>query len=251
MVRQKSKLGVWLLIGLVVQALLLSCSGASPALTSETAQGDKFQRQRHLMVQRQLASRDISDRRVLEAMEQVPRHKFVPESLRHLAYADHPLPIGEEQTISQPYIVALMTQSAQPGIGDRALEIGTGSGYQAAVLSRLVERVFTIEIVPVLATVARKRLQEMGYGNIEVRHGDGYQGWPEEAPFDIILITAAAEKVPEPLIEQLAEGGRLIMPLGQTGGVQSLIRVRKEKGKLHRETLTSVRFVPMTGEVQQ
>ena len=201
------------------------------------------------MVAQQLAARDIEDERVLQAMAEVPRHRFVPEGMRPFAYQDSPLPIGLEQTISQPYIVALMTQLADPAEGKKALEVGTGSGYQAAVLSRLVDKVYSIEIIPELAERAESILTELGYSNVSVRQGDGYQGWPEEAPFDIILVTAAAEVVPEPLIEQLAEGGRLIMPVGEMGGVQVLTRLIKKGGQIRRERILGVRFVPMTGEV--
>ncbi|GAB4248547.1 MAG: protein-L-isoaspartate(D-aspartate) O-methyltransferase [Acidobacteriota bacterium] len=203
------------------------------------------------MVEQQLAARDITDRRVLEAMRKVPRHRFVPAEMRPWAYADTPLPIGYEQTISQPYIVALMTQSAEPDPKDRALEIGTGSGYQAAVLAELVREVYTIEIVPELCRRAAATLQELGYANVHVRCGDGYAGWPEAAPFDIILITAAAPRLPRPLIDQLAEDGRLVVPEGEPGGIQELVVYHKKKGKLRKKHLIPVRFVPMTGRVQE
>jgi len=203
------------------------------------------------MVVHQLASRDIDDERVLSVMREVPRHLFVPPEMRIFAYQDSPLPIGLNQTISQPYIVALMTQLADPSGDEKALEIGTGSGYQAAVLSRLVDRVYTVEIIPELARRAEKTLKEVGCDNVFVRPGDGYQGWAEEAPFDIVLVTAAARVVPQPLIEQLAEGGRLVMPVGETGGVQVLTRLTKENGKIKEERILGVRFVPMTGEVLQ
>lgn len=183
-------------------------------------------------------------------MQEVPRHLFVPERIRPHAYQDHPLPIGEKQTISQPYIVALMTQLAAPKANHRVLEVGTGSGYQAAVLAELVKEVYTIEIVPLLAERSRKVLAELGYTNVHTRQGDGYRGWPEKAPFDLILVTAAPGKIPEPLKEQLAEGGRLVIPVGETWGIQRLMLVTREKGKFEEEVVTSVRFVPMTGEVQ-
>lgn len=207
------------------------------------------QKARESMVAYQLAARDIADKRVLEAMTEVPRHLFVPESMRALAYQDSPLPIGLNQTISQPYIVALMTQLAEPKENDKALEVGTGSGYQAAVLSRLVESVYSIEIVAELAERAKSVLNGLGYANVVVQQGDGYKGWPEEAPFDIVLVTAAAKVIPEPLIEQLAEGGRLIMPVGETAGVQVLTRLTKKNGSIQKEEILGVRFVPMTGEV--
>jgi protein-L-isoaspartate(D-aspartate) O-methyltransferase len=184
-------------------------------------------------------------------MRKVPRHLFMPVEARRYAYGDSPVPIGEEQTISQPYIVALMTQTVDPQPHQRALEIGTGSGYQAAVLAELVSTVFTMEIVPFLGERARETLEELGYDNVEVRVGDGYEGWPEEAPFDIILVTAAAEQVPEPLIEQLAEGGKLVMPVGRVGGIQALTTLTRIEGEIIRTHVTGVRFVPMTGEIQR
>jgi len=202
------------------------------------------------MVDVDLRGRDIVDLRVLNAMLKVPRHEFVTEDYRNQAYADYPLPIGNNQTISQPYIVALMTQSAHLHPEGRVLEIGTGSGYQAAVLSELVKEVYTIEIVETLAHDARSELERLGYENVKVKHGDGYQGWEEFAPFDAILLTAAAPKIPQPLIDQLNEGGRIILPLGGKL-VQRLIRITKIKDELKREEITGVRFVPMTGEVRQ
>lgn len=212
---------------------------------------EDFAQQREQMVETQLESRDIQSERVLEAMKKVPRHLFMPASVRQYAYVDSPVPIGKGQTISQPYIVGLMTQTVDPKPGDRALEVGTGSGYQAAVLGELVQEVFSIEIIPDLAERAEKVLAESGYDNVEVRQGDGYQGWPEKAPFDIILITAAPEEIPQPLIDQLAEGGRLVVPVGPQGEIQTLTLVTREKGEVKRTYITDVRFVPMTGEVQQ
>ncbi len=212
---------------------------------------EEFAQQREEMVETQLKNRDISNELVLEAMRKVPRHLFMPASVRQYAYIDSPVPIGEGQTISQPYIVGLMTQTVDPRPGDRALEVGTGSGYQAAVLGELVQEVYTIEIVPVLAERAGKVLSESGNDNVEVRQGDGYQGWLEKAPFDIILITAAPEEIPKPLIDQLAEGGRLVVPVCPQGEIQTLTLVTKEKGEVKRTSITDVRFVPMTGEVQQ
>jgi protein-L-isoaspartate(D-aspartate) O-methyltransferase len=201
------------------------------------------------MVDAQLAARDISNPRVLQAMRIVPRHRFVPEEIRPFAYRDSPLPIGLDQTISQPYIVALMTQLAEPQAGDRALEVGTGSGYQAAVLSRLVGQVFTIEILADLAERARGTLAELDYANVRVRHGDGYDGWVEESPFDIILVTAAAPRVPQPLIDQMAENGRLVIPVGGAWDIQELKLYRKRGAKLEISEVLPVRFVPMTGKV--
>lgn len=205
------------------------------------------------MVEEQLAGpgRDIRDERVLEAMRSVPRHAFVPEDLRALAYADRPLPIGYGQTISQPYIVAFMTEKLQPEPTDRILEIGTGSGYQAAVLAKLVKHVYTIEIVKPLAKRAERTLKELGYGNVTVRAGDGYRGWPEHAPFDGIIVTAAPDHIPGPLVEQLREGGRLVIPVGSEYGVQSLRIFRKRNGELQLESALPVRFVPMTGEAEE
>jgi protein-L-isoaspartate(D-aspartate) O-methyltransferase len=233
----------WILF-LIAWFIVPSCIASPPSEKDE-------QEARESMVAYQLAARDIDDERVLEAMSEVPRHLFVPDEMRAYAYRDSPLPIGLNQTISQPYIVALMTQLADPGGEKKALEVGTGSGYQAAVLSRLVKRVFSIEIVPELASRAQSVLAELGYSNVSVRQGDGYRGWPEEAPFDIIMVTAAAEVIPEPLIEQLAEGGRLIMPVGEIGGIQVLTRLTKTKDKIKKERVLGVRFVPMTGEVSK
>ena len=206
---------------------------------------DQYAQERQRMVAQQLQARDITDPRVLAAMEKVPRHRFVPDHLAPLAYNDHPLPIGSDQTISQPYIVALMTQWAEVKPGDKVLEVGTGSGYQAAVLAEITDRVFSIELKPELAAAAAKRLQALGYGRIQVRTGDGYQGWPAEAPFDAFLVTATAPQVPPALKEQLAEGGLLVIPVGYSGSVQHLLRLRKVKGELQEEDRLPVRFVPL------
>ncbi len=231
-------------------SLLLSACGSPPVSGNPVTQED-FAQQREQMVETQLKSRDIQSERVLEAMKKVPRHLFMPASVRQYAYVDSPVPIGKGQTISQPYIVGLMTQTVDPQPGDRALEVGTGSGYQAALVGELVQEVYSIEIIPDLAERAEKVLAESGYDNVEVRQGDGYQGWPEKAPFDIILITAAPEEIPQPLIDQLAEGGRLVVPVGPQGEIQTLTLVTREKGEVKRTYITDVRFVPMTGEVQQ
>ena len=222
-------------------ALLLAC-----APRSDSPEEDQAAVARRGMVAQQIESRGIRDSRVLEALRAVPRHRFVPASLASEAYRDQPLPIGHGQTISQPYIVALMTELAHPGHGERALEIGTGSGYQAAILSRLVKQVYTIEIVEPLGREAAGRLRNLGYANVTVRIGDGYQGWKEAAPFDIILVTAAPERVPQSLIDQLAPGGRLVVPVGPAGGIQSLQLIKKEPdgSTIAREVLP-VRFVPM------
>ncbi|MBN1395705.1 MAG: protein-L-isoaspartate(D-aspartate) O-methyltransferase [Pirellulales bacterium] len=202
------------------------------------------------MVAEQLADRDITDRRVLEVMGRVPRHLFVPEGLRDQAYEDHPLPIGLDQTISQPYIVALMTQLVRPTAESRALEVGVGSGYQSAVLGELCKEVYGVEILRPLAEEAENRLAELGYKNVVVRCGDGYRGWPERAPFDVILVTAAPEHVPEPLVEQLAVGGRLVIPVGRY--FQELWLIEKlPDGEVKRTALVPVQFVPMTGEAER
>jgi protein-L-isoaspartate(D-aspartate) O-methyltransferase len=202
------------------------------------------------MVREQLEGRDITDRRVLAAMAQVPRQAFVPAAAQTEAYSDEPLPIGKGQTISQPYIVALMTQILAPRAQDRVLEIGTGSGYQAAVLSELAQDVYTIEIDPALATEARQRLADLGYRNVQVRTGDGFYGWPDAAPFDSIIVTAAAPRIPEQLVEQLREGGRLVMPLGG-GATQQLVVGIKKDGRIRPEPIGTVLFVPMTGAVRK
>lgn len=214
-------------------------------LDSSAAETDAHVRERNRMVD-QLAQRDIRDRRVLDAMRKVPRHRFVPESEQRLAYADAPLPIGEDQTISQPYVVALMTQAVRPKASDRALEVGTGSGYQAAVLAELVDHVYSIEIEPTLAAGAQRTLEALGYRNVTVRVGDGYAGWPEHAPFDIIVVTAAPDHVPEPLLEQLKPGGRMILPVGPRSLSQQLRLIEKDgSGKFRTRDLSPVRFVPL------
>jgi protein-L-isoaspartate(D-aspartate) O-methyltransferase len=201
---------------------------------------------RHEMVSRQIEARGVRDPRVLAAMRSVPRHLFVPEPFRRDAYEDFPLPIGEGQTISQPYIVALMTELATPKPSDRALEVGTGSGYQAAVLAKLVREVYSVEILQALGDEAARRIRDLGYDNITLRVGDGYAGWPEKAPFDLILITAAPERVPPALLDQLAAGGRLVVPVGQAGGVQSLQLLRKNSaGAVEVKDVLPVRFVPL------
>jgi len=198
------------------------------------------------LVADQIAARGVRDPRVLDAMRSVPRHEFVPAALQDDAYADTPLSIGHGQTISQPYIVALMTELARPAPTDRALEVGTGSGYQAAVLSRLVARVFSIELVEPLAHSAASTLQRLGFANVTVRGGDGYFGWPEEAPFDIILVTAAPEQVPEALVAQLKPGGRLIVPVGRVFDVQDLQIIEKDRaGRTTTRSVIPVRFVPL------
>ena len=204
---------------------------------------------RSAMVSGQIESRGIKDERVLEALRKVPRHRFVPEELRGQAYRDTPLPIGHQQTISQPYIVALMTELIEPRPDMKVLEIGTGSGYQAAVLAECVDRVFTIEILPELGRLAAELLEEQGYDNVVTRIGDGYDGWPEEAPFDAILVTAAPPSIPKPLLEQLKVGGKLVIPVGEFS--QDLVVVTRTEDGYERRPASYVRFVPMTGKAQE
>lgn len=209
---------------------------------------DEFAETRQRMVQVQIARRGVTDSAVLAAMNNVPRHMFVPASHRAYAYADEPLPIGEGQTISQPYIVAYMTEALELQPSDRVLEIGTGSGYQAAVLAEIVDSVFTIEIVESLAERAESTLAALEYTNVYVRAGDGYRGWPEHQPFDAIMVTAAPDHVPQPLIDQLAPGGRLVIPVGVT--VQNLLVIHRSEKGVVTDTTLPVRFVPMTGEAR-
>jgi protein-L-isoaspartate(D-aspartate) O-methyltransferase len=201
------------------------------------------------MVENDIAGRGITDNRVLKAMKKVKRHLFVPPSVRRASYSDHPLPIGEGQTISQPYIVALMTEELKLSGGERVLEIGTGSAYQAAILAEIVADVWTIEIRKRLAETAERRLNDLGYKNAKVKYGDGYYGWEEEGPFDAIMVTAAANHIPPPLIKQLKEGGRLIIPVGSTTYYQTLTLVTKVKGNLEVKHISGVVFVPMVGRM--
>lgn len=201
------------------------------------------------MVREQIEARGVRDPRVLEAMRLVPRHFFVPREMQPHAYSDTPLPIGHGQTISQPYIVAFMSEALELKPTDRVLEIGTGSGYQAVILAHLAREVFSIEIVAPLAKEAEERIQRLGYTSIKLRVGDGYRGWPEAAPFDAIMVTAAPDHIPPRLLEQLREGGRLVLPVGRF--FQDLIRIRKTRERIRRETLLPVRFVPMTGEAEK
>lgn len=203
------------------------------------------------MVERDLRGRDIRDEAVLRAMRKVPRHLFIESRYAESAYADRALPIKENQTISQPYIVALMTQSAKLKSTDKVLEIGTGSGYQGAVLAEIVREVFSIEIVKSLADEAREKFARLDYDNVEVKYGDGFLGWKEHAPFDAILITAAAPKIPQPLLDQLKEGGRMVLPLGTNRFSQDLMVLTKRKDGLKKEYIAGVVFVPMTGAVRK
>jgi protein-L-isoaspartate(D-aspartate) O-methyltransferase len=207
-------------------------------------QDARYAAARERMVSQQIISRGVTDQPTLQAMRKVPRHIFVPKEYESEAYDDNPLPIGYGQTISQPYIVAYMTEVAKPDPSKTALEIGTGSGYQAAVLAETVKSVFSIEIVPELAMESAERLKKLGYNNITVKYGDGYKGWKEFSPFDIIIVTAAAEQIPQPLIDQLAENGRLVIPVGAPLAVQELILLIKKNGVIEKSRLTFVRFVP-------
>ena len=227
---------------------VLCISLAAHCCGCRAEEGD-YALQRSRMVAEQLASpsgRDITNQRVLAVMGKVPRHEFVPENVRRRAYGDYPLPIGHGQTISQPYIVAFMTQRLDPKPGERVLEVGTGSGYQAAVLAELGAKVYTVEIIPELARRAAADLKRLGYTNIVTRAGDGYQGWPEAAPFDAIIVTCAPERVSQALKDQLKDGGRMIIPIGPFGD-QVLVLLRKQGKALEQRAVLPVRFVPMTG----
>ncbi|QEG01000.1 Protein-L-isoaspartate O-methyltransferase [Stieleria maiorica] len=250
---------------LVLLSTMTSCGGApektlpsDPTNANRTPENDDgsaaqdrvYASLRAKMVDSQLAGRDIRDQRILDAIRRVPRHRFVPPGSRGDAYADSPLPIGNGQTISQPYIVGLMTQLVDPQPEDRVLDVGTGSGYQAAVLAELVRDVYSIEIVEPLAREAAERLKTLGYQNIHVRHGDGYAGWPGEAPFDAIVVAAAPDHVPPALIEQLAPGGKLVIPIGDR--FQSLVLIEKQDdGSVTRRNVAPVMFVPMTGKAEK
>jgi protein-L-isoaspartate(D-aspartate) O-methyltransferase len=209
---------------------------------------DPYIQKRKVMIENDIKGRGIKDKKVLDVMGRIPRHLFVDENLRERAYSDYPLPIGEGQTISQPYVVALMTEALVLKPTDKVLEIGTGSGYQAAVLAEIIKEVYTIEIRKSLADIATKRLNDLGYKNVKVKYADGYFGWEEYAPFDAIIITAAANHIPAPLIKQMKEGGRLIIPLGSTVYYQVMTVATKKKGELDVVQMGSVAFVPMIGE---
>lgn len=230
---------------------LFAAIGMVAGATGCHADDDAFATRRDDMVREQIEAGGVKDPKVLAAMRKVPRHEFVPEAWRNRAYQDGPLPIGENQTISQPYIVAFMTEQLALKPGERVLEIGTGSGYQAAILAELVKDVYTIEIVETLGKRAAETLKRLGYTGVHVRIGDGYQGWPEAAPFHAIIVTCAPDDVPKPLTDQLAEGGRMVIPVGETGGFQQLVILRKENGKLVTKRTLPVRFVPMTGEAEK
>jgi len=249
--RSRMRSLAWPWLALFVQATTTGCNAGEPESPKAwtPTEEERFAAQRASMVEEQLALRDVTSSPVLSAMLAVPRHRFVPPSLASHAYDDNPLPIGYGQTISQPYIVAIMTQLANAKSGDKVLEVGTGAGYQAAVLAKIVGQVYTIEIDPGLAKTAKKRLADMGYANVHVRAGDGYQGWPEEAPFDSILVTAAPNHVPQPLIDQLKVGGRLVIPVGDY--YQQLRVITRTPTGVRDEPVFDVRFVPMTGEAER
>jgi protein-L-isoaspartate(D-aspartate) O-methyltransferase len=209
---------------------------------------DAHTKAREGMVKNQLIAGGITNSEVLKAMSDIPRHEFVPAAVRPFAYMNGPLPIGHGQTISQPFIVAFMTQALELTKDDRVLEVGTGSGYQAAILGKLCKEVYSIEIVPELAQSSAQLLARLGFENVHVKAGDGYLGWPERAPFDAIIVTCAPDHLPEPLVNQLKEGGRLIIPIGGEGTIQQLVLLRKMEGKVLRENMLDVRFVPMTGK---
>jgi protein-L-isoaspartate(D-aspartate) O-methyltransferase len=228
-----------------VAVALFATTGCGQAPTAAD-----FATQRQRMVDKQLKFRGIKDERVLAAMAKVPREEFVPADARPGAYDDGPLPIGYDQTISQPYVVAFMTEQLRPKRSDRVLEVGSGSGYQAAILGELVAEVYTIEIVEPLAKSAEATLQRLGYKNVHIKAGDGYKGWPEEAPFDAIIVTCAPEKVPQPLIDQLKDGGRMVIPVGERFA-QQLYLLEKKNGQLKESVTLPVRFVPMLREPQK
>jgi protein-L-isoaspartate(D-aspartate) O-methyltransferase len=232
---------IFIRCGVVVLLLVVvACQGGSPR------QAESLDEARRRMVDKQIIARGIQDERVINAMLEVPRHEFVPDKYSHYSYDDSPLPIGHGQTISQPYIVALMTEELNLSSADRVLEIGTGSGYQAAILSKIVKEVYTIEIVEPLGRAAEKLLERLGYDNIRVMIGDGYEGWPEHAPFDRIIVTCAPTEIPQPLVDQLKEGGLMVIPVG-TAGFQYLYRVKKYMGEAEPEKVIPVSFVPLTG----
>lgn len=242
-------------IALVSILIAMLCACATPQVSTPTVTAipipspsppDDFTAQRQAMVATQIRARDVRDPDVLRAMEMVPRHEFVPKELLAQAYNDHPLPIGYGQTISQPYIVAVMTELAQVKRGDRVLEIGTGSGYQAAILAVLTDEVYSVEIIPALAESAAERLKRLGYTNVRVKHADGYNGWEEYAPYDAIVVTCAPDHIPPPLVAQLKDGGRMVIPVGPVGGFQTLRRVIKRGDQVLSENVMGVLFVPLT-----
>jgi protein-L-isoaspartate(D-aspartate) O-methyltransferase len=229
---------------LIFPIFLFSCSADN---VKEKSDKD-YKAMREEMVEHQIKERGIKNKLVLDSMLKVERDRFIPDSCKDEAYSDSPLPIGEGQTISQPYIVALMTECLVPKADHKILEIGTGSGYQAAVLANIVREVYTIEIVETLANSAKELLKNLGYKNVEVKCGDGFAGWKEKAPFDGIVVTAACDKVPQPLFDQLKEGGRMAIPIGSTLNYQTLTIITKENSKMKKSSVTGVIFVPLTGD---
>jgi protein-L-isoaspartate(D-aspartate) O-methyltransferase len=235
-------------LGVILATCLVAPSRGDEPAKAESSDPTAPARMR--MVERHLAERGIKDPRVLEAFRTVPRHKFLPPESRRHAYDDESIPIGQGQTITPPFDVAFMTEALQPRPTDKVYEVGTGSGYQAAILSRLVKDVYSVEIHEPLSKRATAVLKEVGYDNVHTRHGDGYAGWPEEAPFDAIIVTCAPESIPQPLVDQLKDGGRMIIPIGDRFN-QMVYRVTKRDGKLTREELRPTLFVPMTGRAQR
>jgi protein-L-isoaspartate(D-aspartate) O-methyltransferase len=234
----------------IVAQYLLFAAMAATGCGQQAPTAADFAVQRERMIQQQLKARGIKDERVLAAMAKVPREQFIAVDARASAYEDGPLPIGYDQTISQPYVVAFMTEQLRPKRSDRVLEIGSGSGYQAAILGELVAEIYTIEIVEPLAKSAEATLQRLGYNNVHTKVGDGYKGWPEEAPFDAIIVTCAPEKVPQPLVDQLKDGGRMVIPVGERFA-QQLYLLEKKNGQLKESATLPVRFVPMLREAKE
>lgn len=238
---------LWLIVLIIILLILPACAAPAPSRPADTQAEDEFTGVRNRMVVEDIFRRGISDPRVLEAMEKVPRHRFVPEEYLSQAYADHPLPIGHGQTISQPYIVALMTQHLLLKPGEKVLEIGTGSGYQAAILAEITDEVYSVEIIEPLGQEAAATLKELGY-NVHSKIDDGYYGWEEFAPFDAIIVTCAPDHVPQPLTGQLKDGGRLVIPVGPPGFYQTLWLIERQGEQFRAINLGGVRFVPMLGE---
>jgi protein-L-isoaspartate(D-aspartate) O-methyltransferase len=235
----------FMILAIFILSMVFTHCTDGKGVSESNPRGD-FKAMREKMVETQIKARGVKDPRVLTALLNVERHRFVPNEYLSSAYSDQPLPIGEGQTISQPYIVALMTELLELKENEKVLEIGTGSGYQAAILAELAKEVYTIEIIEPLASTARKRLSELGYQNVIVKAGDGYLGWPEAAPFDAIIVTAAPDHIPKPLIDQLKEGGRMVVPVGTH--TQELKKIVKRSGKMETTNVIPVVFVPMTGE---
>ena len=243
MIASGTEFSLVLIFALVGLALLV-CGGARVCHSSPP----DWKALREEMVKSQIEARGVANPRVLEAMRSVPRHRFVPEAVRGKAYQDRPLPIGHRQTISQPYIVAVMTELLDPEPGDKVLEIGTGSGYQAAVLAEITDQVYTVEIIEELEKSAEERLKRLGYTRVKVKHADGYYGWEEYAPYDAIIVTCAPDHIPQPLIKQLKDSGRMVLPVGPPGGYQSLWLITKQGDQVLSKNLGGVSFVPLTGE---